>query len=468
MKKNLLHIMIANIFYLLVVAGTNFVLPKFTSIETYAATKEYTLYLTTYSSILTLGYLQGMYVEYGGKNLKRIRPLDLAKNFTSFFVFMLPISVAISIIGVCVHSIVITVLGVGILSTNLQNYYQMLYQATGEFKAYSMALNISRIAVLVVYLIFIFIFRTDNMLLFVGAAPTVGILSTVYLTIKLQKKIPFLKYSRFSKKAVIKNIHGGFVLMLGDFITRFFSSLDRWFVKTLMDTFSFAMYSFAVSMDNLVNTFMMPVTVSMFNYFCKKPSVEDVRRMKDMTLIYSFLVIAGAYPAKWILENFMTEYISSSDIIFPLFAAQGLSAIIRGIYVNKYKAEGKQKKYLFQMVAMLVLAAVLNIVFYAAHRYMTSFAVATLFTNIIWLTICEVQSKDIRYSWQSILSIVLMLIIYIFTGYFLNSIAGCVVYCLTGLLVGITLMHNSFFFVLNSLFITVREKLIKKAGKEMM
>ena len=39
----------------------------------------------------------------------------------------------------------------------------------------------------------------------------------------------------------------------------------------------------------------------------------------------------------------MTEYIASSVIIFPLFAAQGISAIVKGIYVNKYKAEKKQK-----------------------------------------------------------------------------------------------------------------------------
>lgn len=459
MKKNLLHIIAANIFYLLIVAGTNFILPKFTSIETYAATKEYTLYLTTYSTILTLGYLQGMYVGYGGKKLEKIDPRNIGISIASFFVFMLPISAVISLIGVCIHNIIITVLGIGILSTNLQSYYQMLYQATGDFKAYSTALNASRIALLAAYLILIFVVRTDNMALFVGVAPIVGILSAFYLTIKLQKKIVFLQYSGFSLNTVVQNIRSGFILMLGDFVTKFFSSLDRWFVKTLMDTFSFAMYSFAVSMDNLVNTFMTPVTVSMFNYFCKKPSTKEICRMKEATLIYSFVIIAGAYPAKWILENFMTEYISANVIIFPLFAAQGLSAIIKGIYVNKYKAEGEQRKYLFQMVAMLVLAAVLNGIFYGLYQDTASFAVATLFTNIIWLIICEIQDKEIRYSNQAKSSIILLLIIYIFTGYSFNSIIGCVVYCISGILIGVTLMHDSFFFVLNSLLSTAKAKL---------
>lgn len=465
MKKNLLHIIVANIFYLVIVAGTNFILPKYTSIETYAATKEYTLYLTTYSGILSFGYLQGMYVEYGGIKLEKINPYDIAGNFTSFLVLMLPVSIFVTVIGMYFHNIIITVLGVGIFSTNLQNYYQMLYQATGEFKAYSIALNASRIALLLVYLILIFVVKTDKIVLFVGAAPVVGILSAFYLTIQLQKKRAFLKYSFFSIKVMVKNIRSGFILMLGDFVTKFFSSLDRWFVKALMDTFSFAMYSFAVSMDNLVNTFMTPVTVSMFNFFCKKPLPQEIRRMKEAALIYSFVIIAGAYPAKWILENFMTDYISSNGIIFPLFAAQGLSAIIKGIYVNKYKAEGQQKEYLFQMISMLILAVVLNAIFFAMYQNAISFAIATLFTNIIWLILCELHNKEIRYSNQAITSIVVLLFIYMFTGYFCNSIVGCIVYCTAGIVIGLTFMRDSFLFVLGSLLENMKSKFGKKVDR---
>lgn len=462
MKKNLLHIITANIFYLLIVAGTNFILPKFTSIEVYAATKEYTLYLTTYSGILTLGYLQGMYVEYGGKKLEKTDPRNLGENIVSFFLFMLPISLIITVAGVRLHNIIISVLGIGILSTNLQSYYQMLYQATGEFKAYSVALNASRVGLLAVYLILIFVVKTDSMILYVGAAPFVGVLSAVYLTVRLQHRIPFLRASWFSPARINSNIRSGFILMLGDFVTKFFSSLDRWFVNTLMDTFSFAMYSFAVSMDNLVNTFMTPVTVSMFNYFCRKPAAAEIRRMKDAALIYSFIIIAGAYPIKWILENFMTEYISSSDIIFPLYAAQGLSAIVKGIYVNKYKAEGEQKRYLVQMVSMLVLAAVSNVIFYAGYQSMLSFAWATLFTNAVWLLICELQCKEIRYEKRTITGVVILVSVYLLTGYFCHSILGCVIYCMSGVFVGMTLMHESFVSVIGSILENVRQK---KRGK---
>lgn len=456
MKKNLLYIIAANLLYLLVVAGTNFVLPKFTTIEVYAATKEYTLYLTTCSGVLTLGYLQGMYIEYGGKELEKINPEQVGVNIASFFCFMLPISAAILMAGVLLHHTIITILGIGILSTNLLSYYQMLFQATGDFKAYGKALNMARIAQLAVYFFLIFVVKTDSMVLYVATPPAVDISAAIYLTISCQKKVPFLPHMQFRLKMVKRNIRNGFILMLGDFITKFFSTLDRWFVNALMDTFSFAMYSFAVSMENLVNTFMTPVTISMFNYFCKKPSVEEVRQTKDIALIYSFVIIAGAYPSKWILEHFMQEYMASSVVIFPLFAAQGLSAIIRGIYVNKYKAEDQQKTYLVQMLSMLVLAAVLNAVFYWVSPSMASLAIATLTTNMIWLAVCERKNREIRYHWNAVASIAILLLVFMVTGYCMNAVSGCLVYLLAGVLVGVTLMHNRFFYVVGFVWDTVK------------
>lgn len=451
--------MLANALYLIIVAATNFILPKFTSIGTYAAIKEYTLYLTTYSSIMTLGYIQGVYIKYGGREVEDVNPKHLGSSLISFVVFMLPISVIVTAAGVYFDNIVIGVLGIGLISVNLQNYFQFLYQATGDFKSYGVALNASRVILLIAYLVLIFVFKTDNKALFVSITPIVGVAVAVYLTIKLNMRIPILKGAKFSVKEVKRNIRTGFILMLGDFVTKFFSSVDRWFVKTLMKTFFFAMYSFACSLETLVNTFMTPVTVSMYNYFCKRPSVKEIRKMKDIALIYSFIIIAAAYPAKWVLEVFMNKYISSVVVIFPLFAAQGLGTVIKGIYVNKYKADGTQRKYLFQMIAMLTLAIVLNGAFYFVFRNMLSIAVATLITNIIWLIVCEVDAPSLRYDIKVILTITVLLGVYIYTGLALSSILGCAIYCSVGLLFALTTMRESFLYVVKSTLKSIKNKL---------
>lgn len=462
MKKSLFSILFANVFYLLIVAGTNFILPKFVSVEIYAAIKEYTLYITTYAGLSTLGYAEGVYVKYGGKNIENLDPKTVGASVFSFFVFMLPISVAVSVWGILARDTVLSIVGAGLLATNMGSFYQLFYQATGDFKSYGTALNASRILMLAAYLTLIFIVRTDSLLAYVGIAPVVGIVTAAYLTVKLNKRIPLIKNLRMRFGEIRSNIRGGFVLMLGGFVSSYFTSIDRWFVKTLTTTLHFAVYSFAVSMENMVNTLMTPITVSMYNFFCKEPSIESVRRMKNSALVYAFVIIASAFPLKWILEVFLTNYLAATDIMFFLFAAQGFSSIIRGIYVNKYKAEGKQKLYLLQMIAMLVLAVVLNFVFFWVCPDITAFAVATLAVNIVWLIVCEWKAPELRYDLRAIASIAILLAAYLLAGHYLNSILGCIVYVGAGVAVGLTLMRDSFIGVITSVWDSVFGKLKKK------
>ena len=458
MKKGLFQIFFANFLYLLLVAGNNFLLPKFTSVETYAAVKEYTLYLTTYGTILTFGYLHGMYLKYGGREIGTIEPEELGSSVLTFFVMMLPAAVAVSVYGLWTNNVVVCVVGAGLLSTNLCQYYQLFYQATGDFKSYGVALNASRILVLAADLLLIFVCKSDNKMLYVAVYPLIAVCSALYLTGKLNRKMHFLKCARFHLGAIKANTRGGMVLMLGEFVTRFFTSIDRWFVKYLMSTFSFAMYSFAVSMENMVNAFMTPITVSMYNFFCKKPDLEKIRQMKEVALIYSMIIIAGAFPCKWILENFMRDYLQASEVMYLLFAAQGISAIIRGIYVNKYKAENAQRKYLKQMAGMVVLSVVLNAVFYCAGKNMTVIAAATFATNLIWLALCEFQNPEIRFDGKTLIVSGTLLAVYFIAGYRMDAITGAVAYCATGLCMGVIFMHKSFVLVLGTIFDIIRKK----------
>lgn len=461
MKKGLFRILLANIFYLLVVAGTNFILPKFVPMEIYAATKEYTLYVTTYAGISTLGYAEGVYVKYGGKAVDTLDPKAVGASMFSFFVFMLPVAIAVSAWGMLTRNPVLSVVGAGLLSTNMSSFYQLFYQATGDFKSYGTALNTSRILVLVVYLLLI-ITGTDNLLTYVCIAPAADLATALYLTIKLNKRIPLIKNLRFRFGEIESNIRGGFVLMLGGFVANYLANIGKWFVNTLATTLEFAVYSFAVSMERMVNALMTPITVSMYNFFCKKPDISGVRRIKDAALVYAFVIIAGAFPLEWVLEVFLRDYLDAADVMFFLFAAQAFSSVIRGIYVNKYKAEGKQRQYLFQMIAMLALAVVLNGAFYFIHPDIASFAVATLVVNVVWLIVCEWKEPQMRYGWRAIVSALTLLAVYLLSGHYLNAIVGCAVYVATGVVVGLTLMREAFLDVIRSAWDSIFGKLKKK------
>lgn len=69
LSTGMLVVLVANIFNLSLSLIRSFLLPKYLSIPAYADIKTYQLYLS-YSSLLTFGYIDGMYLRYGGVDLQ--------------------------------------------------------------------------------------------------------------------------------------------------------------------------------------------------------------------------------------------------------------------------------------------------------------------------------------------------------------------------------------------------------------
>lgn len=322
------------------------------------------------------------------------------------------------------------------MSTNLLTYLRSLYQATGEFTAYSKALNIEKIGVFLLTILFLLIIRSDNYMVYIGIQILVGIIVTIYLLIKLEGRLHFLGMGNLSFKEVKDNTRAGFVLMLGNFSSGVFTGLDRWFVKVLMGSVSFALYSFASSLLNLLNVFITPITVSLYNYFCKGIENQKIKDLKQIVLAWGLLLISAAYPVEWIIINFLKKYEGALLTIYVLFAAQIFIAVIQGIYVNLYKARHLQKKYLLQMIIMLFIGTVTNALFYLIYPQIESFAYATLVTYFIWFVSCEYKYVSLRYDSKDYIAIGVLLGGYFLFIIWLNPVLGLCLYAI--LYLGIT------------------------------
>ena len=111
---------------------------------------------------------------------------------------------------------------------------------------------------------------------------------------------------------LIKNIKAGILLTVGNLPSVVLTSMDRWFVKALMTTLAFAQYSFAVSMENFMNVAVTPVTTTLYNYFCKATDEVKVRKARNYVMIFAALIVSCAFPARFILEVYLTKYIDSA------------------------------------------------------------------------------------------------------------------------------------------------------------
>jgi O-antigen/teichoic acid export membrane protein len=430
MKKGIALIILANLINLVIGLVNGFVLPKFLSVESYAMIKTFTLY-STFAGIFHLGYLDGMYLKYGGRDMMAVSSKEYGTDLLNVTIMQLILSLVLLFVGYLNDDFVLSAFAVSLLLINLISCFQMFFQATGEFKLYSSALNYGTILSLVISLVLVFLIKTDDAKLYITALLFSNLVVVIYIGLLLNVKIHFLRKQNISMAAVKENISTGIVLMIGNFSNSLFTSIDRWLVKILMTTFSFATYSFAISIDALINVFIHPLFVTLYNAFCKDHSADRVLNIKRLVLMWGFIIILLAFPAKWFVENYMDKYNAAIPLIFILFCSQVFYAVIKGVYVNYFKALKMQKQYFRQIMIMLIVGVIFSLLLYITFKTMMSLAVAGLLTAIIWLLANEIRFKELRFNKNDWIYFTTLVVIYIVSGLYLPSILGFFVYLLS-------------------------------------
>ena len=349
MTNGILRVMVANAINLCIGLVNSFFLPRYLPVETYAMIKTYTLYLS-YAGFFHLGYLDGMYLKYGGKAMDKVPPGEYGADFNNVLLMQGVVGVLVAVVAGVLQDKIMLAFAFGMFLNNMITCHQMFFQAVGEFGLYSKALNIKPFIALVGSLILLLLLRCETYLPYIICQLLSAVVPFLYITAILQSNLPFLGKGGLSWKGYRDNIASGFVLMLGNFSNNILTGIDRWFIKLLMTTTDFAIYSFAVSVDSLVAIFVNPVTITMYHTLCTIKESDKIREMKRMILLWGCVIMALAFPAKWVIEHFLDKYLHAVELIFLLFATQAFYAVIKGIYVNLFKARKQQQTYFRQMI----------------------------------------------------------------------------------------------------------------------
>lgn len=444
LKRGVLQILIANMLNIIFSIGTNFLLPKSLSITSYSQIKTYQLYII-YVAILHFGYNDGMYLKYGGKSVDEIRYEVLERNLSTAIIFQTVITIGSALIAILMKDTVLLMAAIAILPQNMIAYFKNYYQAVGEFKKYSQIMNLTTGLTFAINIFFAEIIKTDEYIIYLVAYVMLSIILWARLEYSIYKDIKVkMKLSQFSLKELRDNISSGILLLFGNFSSQLLTSMDRWFVKSLMNTVVFAQYSFAVSMENFLNVAITPISVTLYNYFCMHDEDEDILNIRELVILFATGIVSIAFPIKFIMEIFLIRYLDSVFVIFFLFSAQIFYIVIKSVYVNLYKARKMQKLYFIKLCLCVIMGFIFNIVFYQLCRKKESFAFGTLLSAIVWFFLCQLDFKKLKYSMRHYMYIFIELIAFLCCGLFFKSIIGCTLYLLVTFLCAQTLMPNAF------------------------
>lgn len=443
LKKGLVLVFIANAINLCISLINGFVLPKYLSVETYADIKTYQLY-SNYIGVLALGYCDGLYLKYGGYKIDSIKEKDINISRSNLILLQAIVSVILIVLAFTINDKILLLTTLTIIPVNLTAAFKNIFQATGEFKFYSRIMNSSAILTFVGTMFLLFVLRSENSIYYVGVMCAVTFLVWGLVERQIRNTYGYKTGFFISLSDIAMNIKNGIVLMLGNFSSILMTSIDRWFVKFLLATTDFAYYSFIVSTENLIAIFITPIVTTMYNYICRNMDYDALKRIKRMCLIFSLFLVSSAYPAKFILEVYLNKYLPAKNVLFILFSTEILFMIIKGVYVNIYKATKRQNVYLKQLVCVLVVSCILNAIFFKLMHSIDGIAWATLFSTICWYFICMFAVREMTVDIKEIIVLIVGIVAFLSTGMLLPSIIGFVIYILVVLVLCIMFMKNDF------------------------
>lgn len=461
LKKGVTIVLMVNILNLIFRLLLNFLMPKYLDVDVYADYKFYQL-LVGYIGMLHFGFVDGVYIKFGGKDMKTISEDEIGQSLTSLLVMESIVTVIVVIIGIIIHQPVVLVAATAIISTEVMWLFQYIYQATGEFKKYGRITSLY-VILLFAFISFLMLIRSQNSYLYMGAYSLVMIIIAVIL--QLKSGIRFKK-EWFNTKAIVDtcldDIKIGVFVMVGNFASQLLTSMDRWFIKGLMTSVDFAQYSFAASLESFMSFAISPFSVTLYNFFCKNPSEDSVRRIEEQIYVFAVTIIACAFPAKWILEHFITHYLPSSDVLFYLFASKGFNIIVVCIFVNLYKAMKMQRMYSKKIAIVIVTGFITNAGFYYFMKTKEAFAIATLLTIIIWFILCKIEFKQYRLPIRSEIYLCVEIIVFVLLGNRMNSLVGFICYVALTIALSMILMKRATLSFLVMATDTVKSRIKKR------
>lgn len=404
-KRSFIKVFLANFISLISSIIISFIVPSILSIESYSNLKTYTFYIS-YITILHFGFIDGIYIKYGGKSIKEVNKNTLNNEHMSLLFIEIIVSLIILIISLFLRDIILFLFSISILPINMISFFKQFYQSVGEFGSFSKIVNIITMLTFLFNIIFGVVFKFDNYIAYCLITVIVNYIVFFYSEIKYYKEIKS-NIKRFSFE-IVENIKVGILILLGNFAVIFFYAIDRWFVKIFFGVSEFAYYSFAVSMLNIINTLVTAVSSVFYNYICKNRNNNIIKEAKRYLIIIGVLASCGYFLLSGIINIFLKKYIPSLNAIAISFSAYPYIVVINSLYINLYKINDDKKRYIKVVIMMTILSIIYN---FGAILFLNSIQGIAFATTLTFITWYIYSLKDFKYLTPSAYETVYLIVI---------------------------------------------------------
>ncbi len=446
LMKNILRVILSNLIMLTSSVVLGLILPIFLNVEDYGYYRLFLFYVG-YVGVLHFGFNDALYIKYGGVNHSSINRQILRKEHRTFVKYQLLISILILVIALILKNIYIILFAIIIIPVNTGSFHKLFYQATGQFKRYS-AITIFYTIINLILIGLLLVFKIYN--------PIYYILVTIvaYLIVFIKMEYDFMVFTKGVKTEGKVNIINynkiGIFILIGNLCVLFISSTGSWFVQFFMSMKDFAIYSFAVSMMNMILLVVNAIGLTFYNYIAKKEEEDKLILVKESLLVIGTLAGSLYFILKFIVTLFLPEYKQALSIIAISFMTFPYIMIINVIVINLYKARKNERRYLKVVVSILFMGIVASMLIFSMLKSMTALAAATLLTYIVWYIFStSFEFKYLKGAINEPIYLAIHIIIFIITANNLSWYIGLLVYSISMLILSILFNRKYFVNIFN-------------------
>ncbi|MBO0479513.1 oligosaccharide flippase family protein [Vagococcus fluvialis] len=434
--QNLSYSLFSNVVTTILSVLIILVLPKIISIEEYGYWQLY-LFYTSYVGIFHLGWVDGIYLRYGGKELENINQSTLKKQIILFFsleTFLVVIMTFFVLFFYNVDTIEIALFSISnILFLNFKSLIMYTLQSVNKIKEYAVMVTSDRLLFL---LVFILLVTTNNLsiryliLTDIFAKILSSIIGMYYLKPIFEGKIHFGIEDIFE---VRENINAGFKLLMSYLCSIFIVGVARLNIVSVWGIETFAKISLTLSISNFLMILINAIGVVVYPMIRKLdeevlPSIYV--GVRDILMAILLILLLSYYPLNIILSYWIPEYSESimyMAILFPICLYEGKMYLL----VNTYLKCLRKEKILMKInIFSLILSVILS---YLSTQIIGSLNLAVVSILLVLGFRCVVSEiyvlkfLNIK-SFLDIFIELLLTIIFILTSWYLNPITGMGVY----------------------------------------
>lgn len=326
-----------------------FIIPRYLGIKEYAFWQLYAFYMS-YKGLFHLGWLDGIYLRYGGQKFEELNREQLHEQLLLFFFFECIVSVGIFLATYCFCSdsdkqFVFIAFGCACIVYLINTFFELLLQATGKIPEYAKCVFFTRF--IYASLTMLFLFTGARSFKWMIIADLLSALFTSILLTRVCRDIIINRFVSFQRACLEtkENIKTGSKLLIGNIGGTLIIGIVRQTIEIKWGIEEFGKVSFALSISNMMILFVSAVSLALYPVIKNKKERElrkffSVAGCISRSFIYILLLIY--FPMKYVLDLWLPQYHSSMHflgILFPICLFDGLYYFLVATYLKALRKE---------------------------------------------------------------------------------------------------------------------------------